>query len=106
MSKLSAASRPSGFSQITCLPASRRGDRRLGVQRVRPTVVEEADPVVVDQLAPVAGRVLVAVALARPRATASLFRPAMPTSFGSSGGGHVMYASFLNAFECALPMNA
>ena len=37
------------------------GDRRLGVQRVRAAVVEEADPVVLDQLAPVAGRVLVAV---------------------------------------------
>ena len=38
--------------------------------------------------------------------TASAFRPAIPTSLGSSGGGHVMYAIFLNAFEWALPMNA
>src|SRR5882762_5977541 len=30
----------------------------------------------------------------------------MPTSRGSSGGGHVMYGIFLNAFEWALPMNA
>src|SRR3954465_7873606 len=30
----------------------------------------------------------------------------MPTSFGTSGGGHVTYAIFLNAFEWALPMNA
>ena len=38
--------------------------------------------------------------------TACALRPAMPTSFGTSGGGHVMYASLRNAFECALPMNA
>ncbi len=25
---------------------------------------------------------------------------------GSSGGGHMMYGIFLNAFEWALPMNA
>ena len=43
----------------------RGGDRRLGVQRVRAAVVEEPDPVVLDELAPVAGRVLVAVALRR-----------------------------------------
>src|SRR5204862_2193837 len=30
----------------------------------------------------------------------------MPISFGSSGGGQVMYAIFLNAFEWAFPMNA
>jgi len=30
----------------------------------------------------------------------------MPTSFGSSGGGQVMYEIFLKAFEWALPMNA
>ena len=38
-----------------------RGDRRLRVQRVRAAVVEQADPLVLDQLTPVAGRVLVAV---------------------------------------------
>ena len=41
------------------------GDRRLGVQRVRAAVVEEPDPLVGDEVAPVAGRVLVAVALRR-----------------------------------------
>ena len=38
--------------------------------------------------------------------TASSFRPAIETSRGTSGGGQVMYAIFLNAFECALPMKA
>ena len=42
-----------------------RGDRRLGVQRVRAAVVEEPDPLVGDELAPVGRRVLVAVALRR-----------------------------------------
>jgi hypothetical protein len=36
-------------------------NRRLGVQRVRAAVVEQADPVVLDQLTPVARRILVAV---------------------------------------------
>ena len=30
----------------------------------------------------------------------------MATSRGMYGGGHVMYAIFFSAFECALPMNA
>ena len=42
-----------------------RRDRRLRVQRVGAAVVEEPDPVVGDELAPVGGRVLVAVALRR-----------------------------------------
>src|SRR5262249_25554368 len=37
------------------------GDRRLGMQRVRAAVVEEADALVGDERAPVVGRVLVAV---------------------------------------------
>ena len=43
----------------------RRRDRRLGVQRVRPTVVEQSDPLVRDEIAPVGGRVLPAVATRR-----------------------------------------
>ncbi len=39
-------------------------------------------------------------------ATACSLRPAIATSLGTSGGGHVMYASLRNAFECALPMKA
>src|SRR5579864_7495081 len=40
------------------LAGLRRGDRRLGVQRVRRAVVEEADAVVGNELAPVGRRVL------------------------------------------------
>ena len=47
------------------LPGLRCGDRRLGMQRVRAPVVEEPDPLVRDELPPVVGRVLVAVALGR-----------------------------------------
>src|SRR5205085_4348619 len=43
------------------LAGLRRGDRRLGVQRVRAAVVEQADAVVGDQVAPVRRRVVVAV---------------------------------------------
>src|SRR5207248_2934426 len=39
-------------------------------------------------------------------ATASSLRPASATRRGTSGGGHVMYTTFRNAFECAFPMNA
>ena len=39
-----------------------RSDRRLRVQRVGPAVVEEADPLVRDQIPPLGGRVLPAVA--------------------------------------------
>jgi hypothetical protein len=42
-----------------------RRDRRLGVQRVRSAVVEETDPVVGHELAPVGRRVLVAIAPSR-----------------------------------------
>ncbi len=42
-----------GFSQITCLPRLGGRDRRLGVEVVRPGVVERADPVVGDDLLPV-----------------------------------------------------
>jgi hypothetical protein len=44
------------------LAGARRGDRRLGVKRVRAAVVEEADAVVLDEPPPVVGRVVVAVA--------------------------------------------
>jgi hypothetical protein len=47
------------------LARPRRRDRRLGVQRVRAAVVEETDPLVHDQIAPVRGRVLPAVAARR-----------------------------------------
>src|SRR5439155_18559795 len=43
----------------------RSGDRRLRVQRIGTSVVEQADPVVRDYLAPVRRRVFVAVALRR-----------------------------------------
>ena len=75
------------------------------MERVRAAVVEQPDRLVLDEPRQSS------VAYSKPyrraaSSTASVFRPAMPTSLGSSGGGHVMYAIFLNAFEWALPMNA
>ena len=62
-------------------------DRRLGMERVRAAVVEEADRGVGDDVLPVGRPALVAVAAAPPSATASSSRPAIATSRGCSGGG-------------------
>ncbi len=66
------------------------GDRRLGVECVRAEVVEEPDLGIGDELLASrssSARSRSARGLARPP---SSFRPAIDTSRGRSGGGHVM----------------
>ena len=103
---LRRASRPSGFSQSTCLPGQGGGDGRLGVDAVGSAVVEEPDPRVGDELPPVGRPALVAVAQRRVRdrglVAAGDHRPAA----AASGGGQTRCRTFSNALECAFPMKA
>ena len=85
------------------LAVPRRLDTRLGVDRVRPAVVEELYPVVGDLLAPVGDR------LPQPHSpaassTASFVRPEIETSSGRTGTSRCWSAC--SARECALPMKA
>ena len=100
----SSASRPSGFSQITCLPASAAAIVGSACSDGS-AVVEEPDPVVGDERAPVVRCVLVAVA-----------RRSLADGLGIATGDADQarlerrrprdVRIFLNAFEWALPMNA
>ena len=68
------------------LAGTSRGDRRLGVERVRPAVVEQ--PMLSSSTSRLELLELRNVIVAAS-STASTLRLAMPTSFGSSGGGDV-----------------
>ncbi len=65
-------------------------DRRLGVQVVRPRVVEQLDPRVARPAPSSRSRARRSRSGAPPPTTASSLRPAIATSCGISGGGQVM----------------
>ena len=85
----SAASRPSGFSQITCLPASAAAIVGSECRLFGPTLSNSPT----RSSATIACQSVTCSANPKRCAasdTASSFRPAIETSWGMSGGGQVM----------------